>query len=313
MTSEVLLNEWYSYKRSLPKTATIWPRVISSPKKLPVEYLHVFPEYDTGFPYTLLIPEDTGRLFRRQKPADVLCVFDDKLVFLEYIRGKAVSQTIPLTSILSLEHGRILLNSWLKISTGLETRMVSFNTVNESLFLPVIESIRPNVKSEYLSPLSQIRHQEELSKLGYLWKSNFKYFNLSRKSILPGESIREVVYQPEIELPTFTLFKKPVLSRALTGHLAILTDNELILINEVEKTKDAQHLLYGGIFTYLPRKQIANVTFEYKNGDTDCLMTVRLADGSCHFAEFSSNSAVNLELFKDACAEGFSPETRIEH
>jgi hypothetical protein len=293
----------------MPKSVGAWPRVIKSYKDVPSEFLRVFPEYEIAFPYTLVIPEEKGAFFQALKSAKMLCVSEDRLFLLENIRGIAVSKEIPLDSIVSLEHGRILLKSWLKISTGSNTITIPFNTVNENLFLPVIEAIRPAAKHEALSPLSQIRHQQELSKLGYLWKTNFKYFNLSRKSILPGESIREVVYQPEIQLSTLTLFKKPVFSKAITGHLAILTDHELILINEVEKTKNSQHLLYGGIFTYLPLKQISNVTFQEKKGQTDCVMNVTLSDETCYRAEFSSNSAVNLELFKEACANGLNPET----
>jgi len=309
MTSEILLNEWYSYKRSMPKSVSAWPRVVKSYKDVPLEFLRVFPEYEATFPYTLVIPEEKGAFFQSLKSAKMLCVSESRLILLENVRGMAVSREIPLDSIVSLEHGRILLNSWLKISTGSNTITISFNTAHENLFLPVIEAIRPAVKHEGMSPLSQIRHQEELAKLGYLWKTNFKYFNLSRKSILPGESIREVVYQPEMKLSTLTLFKKPVFSRALTGHLVILTGNELILINEVEKTKDSQHLLYGGIFTYLPLKHIANVTFNEKKGETDCVMTVTLSDETSYRAEFSSDSAVNLELFKEACASGINPKT----
>lgn len=309
MTSEILLNEWYSYKRNLPKSVGAWPRVIRSSKDVPSEFLRVFPDYETAFPYTLVIPEEKGGFFQSLETAKMLCVSEGRLCFLENVRGIAVSREIPLDSIVSLEHGRILLKSWLKISTGSNTMTIPFNTVHEHLFLPVIEAIRPAVNSEELSPLAQIRHQQELSKLGYLWKTNFKYFNLSRKSILPGESIREVVYQPELQISTLKLFGKSVLSKALTGHLAILTENELILINEVEKTKDAQHLLYGGIFTYLPLKHISNVSFEGKKGQTDCVMKVTLSDKTCHRTEFSSDSAVNLELFKDACASGVNTET----
>jgi len=309
MTSEILLNEWYSYKRNLPKSVGAWPRVVKSYKDVPTEFLRVFPEYETAFPYTLVIPEEKGTFFQALKSAKMLCVSEDRLCLLENVRGIAASREIPLESIVSLEHGRILLKSWLKISTGSNTITIPFNTVHENLFLPVIEAIRPAAKSEKLSPFSQIQYQQELSKLGYLWKTNFKYFNLSRKSILPGESIREVVYQPEIQLSSLTLFKKPVFNKALTGHLAILTENELILINEVEKAQDSQQLLCGGIFTYLPLKSISNVTFEEKKGQTDCVMSITLSDETCYRAEFSSDSAVNLELFKEACASGINAET----
>jgi hypothetical protein len=293
----------------MPKSVGAWPRVVKSYKDVPSEFLRVFPEYEAAFPYTLVIPEEKGTFFQSLKTAKMLCVSENRLFLLENNRGIAVSREIPLDSIVSLEHGRILLKSWLKLSTGSNTITIPFNTVHENLFLPVIEAIRPAAKSEALSPLSQIRHQQELSKLGYLWKTNFKYFNLSRKSILPGESIDEVVYQPEIEFSALTLFRKPIIQRTLTGHLAILTENEFILIKEVEKTKAPQHVLYGGIFTYLPLKQISNVTFEVKKGKTDCVMTITLSDGSCYHAEFSSDNAVNLELFKEACASRLNPET----
>jgi len=309
MTSEMLMTEWYTYKKSLSKSMIARPRVVKSHEDVPSEFLRVFPEYEAAFPYALVIPEEKGTFFQSLKSAKMLCVSENRLFLLENVRGLAISREFPLDSIVSLEHGRILLNSWLKISTGSNTITIPFNTVNENLFLPVIEAIRPRVTVEELSPFYQVQHQQELAKLGYLWKTNFKYFNLSRKSILPGESIREVVYQPEIEFSALTLFKKPVIQRTLTGHLAILTENEFILIKEVEKTKAPEHVLYGGIFTYLPLKRISQVTFEEKKGKTDCVMNIALSDDSCYRAEFSSDSAVNLELFKEACASGLASET----
>jgi hypothetical protein len=135
-----------------------------------------------------------------------------------------------------------------------------------------------------------------------LWKTNFKYFSLGKQSILPGERVLETVYQPDIKINTLNIFNKPVFSKYLTGHLAILTDKELILIKESKRTKSLKENLYGGVFTYIPLSQIQDISFERDTGKTDYAMNITLTDKARLRAEFLTDSVVNLEVFKEACA-----------
>jgi hypothetical protein len=307
MTSEFIKTQWSSYRKSLHPSKRTWIRVINSYEEIPSGFQEVFPEPVTQFPYALLIPEEQLSSFHKKRDAKLVCLYEDRLVILEDIRGKARSTDYPLDTITHLEHGRVLLESWLKISTPSESTTIMFNTVSDQFFTPVIEAIRANGSHlELQQQAEQVRHQQELSKLGYLWKINFKYFNLGRQSIIPGEKIVETVYQPDICLPALNIFKKPVFSKSLTGHLMILTDKELILIRESKKTKTPKENLYGGIFTYIPLHRIQHVSFERNTGKVDRIMNITLADNTRLRAEFFSTTAMNLELFQEACTQQFS-------
>jgi hypothetical protein len=308
MTAELIKTEWFSYKTSVPPSMRMWARKLTSYEEVPSGFLDAFPESTAQFPYTVLIPEEQLSPFHKKHNATLLCLDHDKLVVLESVRGKAVATSYPLHAAMYLEHGRVLLKSWLKISSPWHSTMIKFNTVNEQVFEPIIEAIRP--VSSYGEPeqLRLAKHQQELSRLGYLWKMNFKLFNLSRQSVKPGETILETVYQPEIHLPTLILFRKSVLSKYLTGHLTILTDKEMILVQESKRMKSLKESLYGGIFTYIPRSQIQNISFERETGKTDYAMNITLADNTRLRSEFLTESAVNLEVFKEACAYSFTVE-----
>jgi hypothetical protein len=302
MTAELVKTEWYSYKKSLDPSMRTWARKLTSYEEVPSGFQEVFPEYTSQFPYTVLIPEEQLSPFHNKRGARLLCLDEDQLVSIEAVRGKAVATSYPLDMITYLEHGRVLLKSWLKISSPWRSTTIAFNTTSEQVFTPIIEAIRPDVRYGEPEQLRQAQHQQELSRLGYLWKRDFKYFNLGTQSILPGEKVLETVYQPDIHLTTLNMFKRPVFSKILTGHLTVLTDKELILIRESNRTKSPKKSLYGGIFTYIPLHQIKRIFFEDKTGKTDCVMNITLSDNAVLRSEFSTESAVNLEVFKEACA-----------
>jgi len=309
MTAELIKTAWFSYNTSTPPSMRMWARTLTSREEVPSGFQDAFPASSTEeFPYTVLIPEEHVSPFHKKRNATLLSLYEDKLVILESVRGKVVSTAYPFNATMYLEHGRVLLKSWLKISSPWHSTTVMFNTVNEKVLEPIIEAIRPAVPSDAPEKLRQARHQQELSKFSYLWKMNFKHFNLSRQSIQPGEHILESVYQPEIHLNTLNLFGRPVFSKYLTGHLAVLTDKELILIKESQHTKSLKEPLFGAIYTYIPRSQIKNVSFQCTTGKTDYAMNVTLADNTRLRAEFATESAVNLELFKDACSYNFIVE-----
>jgi hypothetical protein len=303
MTAELIKTEWFSYRAPVDPSMKKWARRLTSYDEVPSGFEEEFPEYTSQFPYTVLIPEEeSSSRFQNNREAMLLCLDDEQFVIIEAIRGKAVATSYPLDSITYIEHGRVLLKSWLKVSSPWFSTTVMFNTASESVLRPVIEAIRPKADSDEPESLRLARHQQEVSQLGYLWKTNFKYFTLAKQSILPGERVLETVYQPDIRINTLNLFKKPVFSKYLTGHLAILTDKELILIRESKRTKSLKETLYGRVLTYIPRSQIKDISFERDTGKTDYAMNITLKDKARLRSEFLTDSVVNLEVFKEACA-----------
>jgi hypothetical protein len=301
MTSDIIRTKWTTYTRSLPVSMRGWARQISSYEEIPSGFQQVFPKSAAApLPYTILLPEERVSLFHKQN-ARLLCLYKDRLELFEAVRDNAISASYPLNAVISLEYGKILLMSWLKLHTVSQSVTVNFNSVTESLFKPVIDAIRPAIIAEDSRHVLNNR-QHVLSKLEFLRTVNLKYFNMGIRSLMPGSKLLGFVYQPDIHLTTLNLFNKPILSKYLTCHLSLLTENELILIKESKRTKGKKEALYGVIFTFIPYQQIAQCSFENTSGTTDCVMTIMCSDNTLLRSEFSKESAINLENFKKVCS-----------
>jgi hypothetical protein len=305
MATNILTTQWYSPKASIPLSMKTWPRDLKSHEDIPLEFRDTLPKDGSTFPYTVFIPEERVSPLRAKRNAQMLCLYNDRFVVLEAIQGSIVSTSYELEAITALEHGRVLLNSWLNINTLSQSRTFTFNTVCEPVFQPIIDAIRPTVKDSD-SPTLAAKRQQETAKLGYLWKENIKYFNYGKRSILSGERILESVYQPDKSISRLNFFKKPVLHKYQTGHLTILTDKELIFIKESKPVKKVRDTSYGVLFTYIPLRQIQQVDFEEDTEKSACFANITITDNSRLRVQFSPNTAVNLESFKEACDRTFS-------
>lgn len=302
MTSEMIRTEWMTYTKSLPASMRRWARRLTAYEEVPPGFQKVFPEPAASqFPYTLLLPEEQLSLFHKRN-ARLLCLYEDRIELFEAVRGNAVSASYPLDTIISLEYGRILLKSWLKLYTTSQPVTINFNSVTENLFQPIIDAIRPVVPSEE-SRQALNNRQQALSKLEFLRKANLKYLNMGLQSLLPDSKILGHVYQPDIHLTTLNLFNKPVFSKFLTCHLTLLTDKELIVIKESKRTKGKKEGLYGVIFTFIPHRHISRMTFENISGKTDCALNITRSDNTGLRTEYSTESAVNLAEFKEICTQ----------
>lgn len=303
MTSEAIRSQWFSYHKADAPSKRLWPRVIKSHDEIPYGFHEALSDTYAELPYLIFIPEEQNLLFQQKRNAQMLCLHQDRLVILEAVNDQAVSTTYPFNAIRSVEHGKVLLNSWLTINTAETSKTISFNTVVESVFAPIIKALRLSDAQE--TSADAVKDQQEVAKLGYLWKKNLKYFNYSKQSLLPGETILESVYQPELRRSALTFFKKPVFRTSLPGHLSILTDNEIIFIKESEKTPVVNNS-YGGIATYIPLKQVQRVTFEPQNHhEADSVAIFQLVDGKELRFHYSTKTAENLTAFQEACAQTF--------
>lgn len=305
MSSEVIRTRWFTYSSLEAESKRFLPRTISSYEEIPVGFLSAFPGEDTEFPYTVLIPGEKLSPAHNEVNPQMLCLYEDRLVNLEAIQGEVQTTEFALESISSVEHGHVLLNAWITINSASRSKTIVFNSTVERVFLPIITALRAtSIMPE--SDDSATKTQEEVAKLGYVWKRNFKYFNYAKHSLAPGTTIQASVYQEDIPLSKLNFFNKPVFSSYLSGHLAILTNRELIFIKESEELRAIHKSTYGGVFSYIPLQKVKEVVFE-TTGDkkVDCLMNISLLDGKHYQFQFSTTTAMYLGEFKEACARHF--------
>jgi hypothetical protein len=306
MTSEIIRTHWFTYNSQEDDSIRIRPRAISSYEEIPAGFLAAFPGEDAGFPYTVLIPEGGLSPFQKDTNPQMLCLYENRLVSLEAIQGEVQTSEYALKSITSVEHGRVLLNSWMSINSASRNKTLNFSSSFEQVFSPIIKALRATADVQE-PDASAAKNQEEITKLGYLWKRNIKYFNYAKQSLAPGATIQASVYQEDIPLSKLNFFNKPVFSSYLSGHLAVLTDREMIFIKESEEIRAIHDTSYGGVFSYIPVDKVKSVDFQMTDDKkVDCVVSIGLVDGKHYQFQYSTATAMQLDAFKEACARTFA-------
>lgn len=273
--------EWYA-QTSSTQTMRTWSEVLSSYAEVPAEFQAAFPKQAADFPYTVLVPED--RLsFLQKRSAKLLCLYDDRIIVLEARRERVHVAAYPLPDILYLEQGRVLLHSWLTLQSQAHASTLAFNTVNLHHFEPVIGKIRQTRSGQ--EDVSKAK--PDLSRFDALMTRHYKFMNFGRQSVRGGDAVICTAFQADRCIKTYKLFNRTLFQQYATGHLSILTAQELILIRESKRTKTSPRNLYGGVFTYIPLRQIQDIAFLAEPEHARRVMQITLADKIRLRAEFA--------------------------
>ena len=269
-----------------------WARRIAAFDEVPPLFQAAFPQSSGPFPLTVHLPEDRS-IQSAERNNQLICMFADHFVLLEIQNGEMARHAVEFSDVLYLQRGLVLLNSWLKISTSSGVFNLQFNTVNELLFKPIIETLRrERVAATTHNGSASARTKPDLTPFHFLDKVNSKFMNYGRSSIQPDDKVLGMLYQPEQRLQTVRLFHKTFYQRYKTDHLVILTEKDLILIQETKRVRNNFEPRYGGVFTYIPRQKIQAVSFDpaHDAQDPGCTMNVTLTDDSHLAVEFSSSN-----------------------
>lgn len=292
--------KWHSYTSST-QTMRTWAIRLKTFEDVPEEFKSAFPDAAKPFPYTVLIPEDKlSRANKRNK--QMICAYDDHFVLLEQIDDETESVSVQFADVFYLERGMILLHSWLEIVTASGSYTLTFNTTNEALFNPIIEKIRQGMSGDRALVVTNggEKGTPDLAQFDYLESVNYKYLNYGRKSIRPTDAVVSIAYQPEQTIKELSFFQQTIFRRYKTSHLAILTAQELILIREPTSIRTNRDNTDGGIFTYIPRRQIRNISFAAGGENAPCIMEIALPENEFLACEFSSANE-ELKRLQQAC------------
>ncbi len=250
------------------QTMMSWAKVIDSFETVPDIYKN---SYQTlvgntdALPYTVLAPAQVSpRSTSRER---LLCEINGTFYLLERQGSQIVTTGYRYPDICSLELGNILLYSWFSISgktiSGAEAALtVEFNEATLRHFEPFFSKMRPAPAAPNPSDLMM-----EQAKFDYLSMANFKFMNFARESLLCGEKIIQSLYQPKKRQSVVTVLGRSLYRTIFLAHLTILTDQEVILIGDVELVKGNKRSRYGGVRRYLPLSRIVSVTLEDQPND----------------------------------------------
>jgi len=175
-----------------------------------------------------------------------------------------VAQAYPLSTICTIEMGSILLYSWFTIygatSAGISSTTIEFNTVSDRHFAAFVSKIRPQP-----SVADVAKWRQDQTAFDYLVTKSFKFMNYGRSSLVGGEKVIQTLWQPEIRERILPQLRLPFYRTVTTAHLAILTNQELILIREDERSSRGEKgTRYGGVWRYIPLRNIVSVSVEQR-------------------------------------------------
>jgi hypothetical protein len=256
------LNSGNAVLTGAKQTMASWSKVIESYEQVPDIYAGLFETRfanNQQFPYTLLTPsimKPKGKTTEK-----LICDAFAAIHILERSGSQVVAKSYPYQDVCMIEMGNILLDSWLIISgvtsTGeADVSTIDFNTASARHFVTFLDKLRPSSPNADKTQLNA-----EKDKFNYLSPLNFKFMNYGRSSLIGGETVRQIILQPEIREPVWTilgdLFQK-VISPA---HLVILTDRELILIQDIPRGRKVQKVNYGGLWQYIRLSSIRSVAW----------------------------------------------------
>jgi hypothetical protein len=282
-------------------TKTSWAELIKSLDDVPDVFKDFFEATLTAgreFPYTILTPGREGFVSRMMEA--LICDFGNEIFVLERDGNTYDVKCFPLEGINWVQVRTILLDSSIKINgltkQGiLASSTLSFNSVTDYLFVPILGRMRRTPVDSHASPQSS-----ELEKFDPWLKVNFKFMNYAKHSMLAGDKVIHTILQPEIRETVFKFLGKTY-ARVLSPTLAsILTDRELIMIREEKRGSGEDK--YGGIWDYIPAEKI--ITLFLDEVDKDLLaFSIQLSEGTRLEYLFQASAKRELNLLQDRLKE----------
>jgi hypothetical protein len=273
------LNNQLSTMTGARQTMSSWAKVIESPEAVPEVYRSSFNTvlgHEPTMPYTVFAPAIAG--LRHRTTEKLLCEAHDTIYVWERAGRRAALTVYPLETISDLEMGEILLFSWITIGGVTQAGEVSattieFNTATSRHFARFVSLIRPAP-----DPLAGLALDVEQAKFNYLTAESFKFGSFACSSLIEGEQVHQIVWQPKIRKPLTRLGKFTLYQTLSLSHLAILTDKELIVIQDDERTRENRGVRYGGKWRYVALKHIDAVALSVQRDDV-LTLSLTLAPG----------------------------------
>jgi hypothetical protein len=279
------------------QTMAAWSRVIESREDIPTFYKSCFDKYfdsNRPFPHVVLTPALDR--FPRRTTEKLVCDTSEALYIFERNRNEIDATCYPYHEVCAVEIGVVVLESWLTIhgrtSQGeAGVARIELNTTSLHHFDTLLRKLRP---SSQVVDKAQIAAEKD--KFDSLATASFKFMNYGRESLVPGETVLTFLLQPEIRQTLWTVFGRAFYKTISLAHLVIITDRELILIRNVERTHESHVDRYGGVWQYIPLHRLDSVTLS-NAGSERLTLSIRHQPGETIERFFDASNQPGLERF----------------
>lgn len=232
----------------MPSLTDAWARHLASWEAVPPSFLAQV-DVTTPCPYVLYAPPDAWG--QRKVNARLLVLTEDTITVMEDHQGVVTAYAFTFADIDYVEQGAILLYSWLAISGRSEGRplrvQVEYNAVVKGLFSHIVDTIRRKTLSPPLAPAAPTADQ-----LPWLKTYDYKFWNYGHYSLLPGEVVQAALYQPECSESFWLLLRR----RLTVAYLMLLTEQELIILEDDASMDTKSKGCYGIIVKYIARRAL---------------------------------------------------------
>ncbi len=257
------------------QTKLTWATPISSFLDVPDLYKEFFqPLQKAGkpFPKTVLTPTYEGYIHPESEK--LLCILEDSLYILKKSGASFETCCLPFAGIFCTELRSILLDSSIffygyDLDNTARKEYLRFNTISDYLFKPFIRQVRQC--SFQTGPKVDLSHLEELI------ETNIKFASYCRHSLLPGEKIVQMIWQPEIKFGFLKRLSSRFRPLLIPSHVIMLTDYEIITIHE--SAPQTVNDKYGGIWHFMPLKKIQSLILKEQQ-DNLYVLEITLSDGT---------------------------------
>ncbi len=251
------------------QTMLSWPKVIKSIGDVPDAFKTFFKTWlgdnPAFFPYTVLSPAKHG--FFGKSADKLICHIDNTIYIVEQFGDRIIAHGYLPQNIRDVEVGIVLLHGWIAVN-GVTNEGVPAS----SLFL--FNSARFDVVSSFVdkirstpAELDKAMLNEEKSKFDYLSRIDYKFMNYARSSLKGGERVIHSIWQPEILTTAGTILGFSLTRSLSPTHMIVLTDKELILIQDEVRSKGNKGVRYGGIRRYMSLSGIRAVSLTKQAND----------------------------------------------
>jgi len=273
-----------------------WAELIEFYEDIPDAYKNFFkPLLANGqaFPYTVLTPAFNTSLY--QITEKLVCTFDHAVHILERNGNTWAEKCYPFDRISHVMMKTLWLESLIKISgmtkQGIpDSSIMRFNLATNFLLTPIIREIRLNAVDSTI-----VVRNSEFENFNLWSVSNYKFMNFARHSLLGMEKVIHYILQPEIRASRFNFFGI-TFSRAVSpAHVCILTDRELIMIQEEVVARE--DVKYGATWEYIPLNKITELSLS-RNDDNLLIVSPKLPENEHleYLFQISMKEEINLLL-----------------
>ena len=262
------------------QTMSSWSKVIESPDAVPDVYRSSFNtvlEHEPTMPYTVFAPAIAG--LRHRTTEKLLCEAHGTIYVWERVSNRVILAAYPTETISDLEMGEILLFSWITIggvthAGEVSATTIEYNTATSRHYAHFVSLLRPAPDQR-----AGLTLDGEQAKFNRLASEDFKFGGFACSSLVEGEQVRQIVWQPKIRKALTRLGKFAFYLTLSLPHVVILTDKELIVIQDDERTRENRGVRYGGKWRYAALKHIAAVALSAKGDDTVTLSLTLVPGG----------------------------------